>query len=124
FKDINLKKSVPFIFVLGIVMLFVLVSSDPPTVLFVLFLLYGVSGYALWFWRWRHGDPAPWRTLSPVGSQPDADGDADADEIDDDEIDGRDDVDDLDDEYDPDERARPDRRDALRGERRADRRDR
>lgn len=61
FKDINLKKSVPFIFVIGVVMLFVLVSSDPPTVLFLLFLLYGVSGYVLWIWRWRKGEPAPWR---------------------------------------------------------------
>ncbi|MBN9460355.1 MAG: CDP-diacylglycerol--serine O-phosphatidyltransferase [Burkholderiales bacterium] len=64
FKDINLKKSVPFIFVIGVVLLFVLVSSDPPIVLFSLFLLYGVSGYALWFWRWRTGGTHPW--LAPA----------------------------------------------------------
>ncbi len=56
FKDIDLKKSVPFIFVIGVVMLFVLVSSDPPSVLFALFLLYGVSGWLLWLWRWRRGE--------------------------------------------------------------------
>jgi len=60
FKDINLKKSVPFIFVIGIVLVFVLVSSDPPVVLFSLFLLYGFSGYVLWFLRWRRGGPPPW----------------------------------------------------------------
>lgn len=79
FKDINLKKSVPFIFVIGVVMLFVLVSSDPPTVLFVLFLLYGVSGYALWIWRWRTGESLPWRTPAWAGA--DAPDEEDLDEL-------------------------------------------
>jgi len=48
FKDINLRKSVPFATVLFIVLGFVLVSSDPPIVLFLLFCGYGVSGYLLW----------------------------------------------------------------------------
>lgn len=47
-KDINLKKSVPFVGLLLIVVFIVLISSDPPTVLFGLFVLYGLSGYALW----------------------------------------------------------------------------
>jgi CDP-diacylglycerol--serine O-phosphatidyltransferase len=55
FKDLNLKKSVPYVAVPLIVLAFVLVSSDPPIVLFSLFLVYAVSGYALWFWRWRAG---------------------------------------------------------------------
>jgi CDP-diacylglycerol--serine O-phosphatidyltransferase len=53
FKDLNLKKSVPYMAVPLIVLAFVLVSSDPPIVLFSLFLVYAVSGYVLWFWRWR-----------------------------------------------------------------------
>jgi len=61
FKDINLRRSVPFVFVLGIVLLFVLISSDPPIVLFFLFLAYGLSGYGLWFWRWRTGRESPWK---------------------------------------------------------------
>ncbi len=61
FKDINLKKSVPFFAVLAMVMLFVLVSSDPPMVLFSLFVLYGVSGYVIWLWRWKNGRPLPWK---------------------------------------------------------------
>jgi len=48
FKDINLRKSVPFATVLFIVLGFVLVSSDPPIVLFLLFCCYGLSGYVLW----------------------------------------------------------------------------
>ncbi len=61
FKDINLKRSVPFLSLLGMVMVFVVVSSDPPVVLFSLFVLYGVSGYGVWFWRWRRGLSLPWR---------------------------------------------------------------
>ena len=48
FKDINLRKSVPFATVLFIVLGFVLVSSDPPIVLFLLFCAYALSGYVLW----------------------------------------------------------------------------
>jgi CDP-diacylglycerol--serine O-phosphatidyltransferase len=55
FKDLNLKKSVPYMAVPLTVLAFVLVSSDPPIVLFSLFLAYAVSGYVLWFWRWRAG---------------------------------------------------------------------
>lgn len=57
FKDLNLKKSVPYMAVPLIVLAFVLVSSDPPVVLFSLFLGYAVSGYVLWLWRWRTGRP-------------------------------------------------------------------
>jgi CDP-diacylglycerol--serine O-phosphatidyltransferase len=51
FKDINLKRSVPYVAVPLIVLCFVLVSYDPPIVLFSLFLLYAASGYVLWLWR-------------------------------------------------------------------------
>lgn len=51
FKDINLRKSVPFIAALLIVLVFVAVSSDPPKVLFGLFVVYGLSGYAVYLWR-------------------------------------------------------------------------
>ncbi len=57
FKDINFRKSVPFIAVFVIVLLFVAVSSDPPKVLFGLFILYGLSGYAIFFWRMFKGKP-------------------------------------------------------------------
>ena len=53
FKDINLRRSVPFAVILLIVLAFVLVSTDPPIVLFLLFVAYGLSGYGVWFWKWR-----------------------------------------------------------------------
>lgn len=57
FKDINFRKSVPFIAPLLIVLAYVAVSSDPPKVLFGLFVLYGLSGYAIYFWRLFKGKP-------------------------------------------------------------------
>lgn len=44
FKDLDLKGRVPFMTVLIIVLVYVLVSIDPPQVLFLGFLLYAVSG--------------------------------------------------------------------------------
>lgn len=51
FKDINLRKSVPFIVIAAIALGFVLVSSYPPGVLFGLFVVYALSGYVLAGWR-------------------------------------------------------------------------
>ncbi len=57
FKDVNLRKSVPFIAPFLIVLAYVAVVSDPPKVLFGLFVLYGLSGYVVLLWRWRKGRP-------------------------------------------------------------------
>jgi len=53
FKDINFRKSVPFWGILSAVLGFLLVSYDPPVVLFLLFCGYGLSGYVLWLIRQR-----------------------------------------------------------------------
>lgn len=57
FKDINFRKVVPFIAIFLIVLVFVLISADPPKVMFGLFVLYGLSGYAYYFWRLAKGKP-------------------------------------------------------------------
>ena len=44
FKQIDLKGRVPFMAVLAVVLLFVLISLDPPRVLFAMFLAYALSG--------------------------------------------------------------------------------
>jgi len=61
FKDLNLRRSVPFVVVLGIVLAFVLVSSYPSIVLLALFVAYALSGYVLAAMRWlgRKRSPAP-----------------------------------------------------------------
>ena len=52
-KDINLRRSVPFMVLPAIVLGYVLVSSYPPGVLFALFLGYALSGYVMAAWTWR-----------------------------------------------------------------------
>ena len=52
-KEINLRKSVPFIVVAAVALGFALVSFYPPGVLFVLFLAYALSGYVMFALRWR-----------------------------------------------------------------------
>jgi CDP-diacylglycerol--serine O-phosphatidyltransferase len=53
---------VPFAGVLLIVVAFVLVSSDPPVMLFCLFVLYGFSGYIWWGYLAMRGRPNPARS--------------------------------------------------------------
>lgn len=47
FKDINLRRSVPFMVVVGIALAFAVVSYDTPVALFGLFVVYGLSGYVM-----------------------------------------------------------------------------
>ncbi len=68
FKDVNYKKSVPFIAIFLIALVFVAVSSDPPKVLFGLFVVYGLSGYAVAVWHWAKGKP-----VSIVQTEPEND---------------------------------------------------
>lgn len=52
-KSFALGRSVPFWVMLLLVAVFVFVSSDPPVVLFALFVLYSLSGWLIWLWRVR-----------------------------------------------------------------------
>ncbi|HNO64486.1 MAG TPA: CDP-diacylglycerol--serine O-phosphatidyltransferase [Thauera aminoaromatica] len=52
-KSINLRKSVPFIVLIALVLAFALISSYPPGILFGLFLAYAGSGYVVAALRWR-----------------------------------------------------------------------
>lgn len=51
FKDINFRRAVPFGALLAIVFGLVFVSTNPPTVLFLFFVAYGLSGYVYWAMR-------------------------------------------------------------------------
>lgn len=52
-KTFALGRSVPFWVILALVGIFVFVSSNPPVVLFGLFVIYGLSGWVVMFVRWR-----------------------------------------------------------------------
>ena len=47
FKELNLRGKVPFMVMLGLVLVFALIATDPPIVLFTAFLLYAISGPVL-----------------------------------------------------------------------------
>lgn len=53
-KTVNLKGRVPFLTLVIVVLLFAVLSADPPRVLLVLFSLYALSGPAVAAWRWFH----------------------------------------------------------------------
>ena len=48
FKDLDLKHRVPFVAVLVLVLVFVLISFDPPAVLLAMFSVYAASGAVSW----------------------------------------------------------------------------
>ena len=55
FKDINFRKSVPFIAVFLIALVRALLAIDPPKVLWPIFVIYGLSGYAVYVWQRAKG---------------------------------------------------------------------
>ncbi len=57
FKEFHLKKSVPFAVIVAIALGIAVINIHPPTVLFALFVVYGLSGYALYLWRKFKGQP-------------------------------------------------------------------
>lgn len=57
FKVVGGRKTVPFIVIGAVALLIVLIALDPAPMLFVLFCVYGVSGYAVYVWRRLKGKP-------------------------------------------------------------------
>jgi CDP-diacylglycerol--serine O-phosphatidyltransferase len=54
-KALGVRHRVPFGVMVLVIVLFVVISSDPPVALFGLFIGYAVSGYLLWGWRTLRG---------------------------------------------------------------------
>ena len=55
FKDVQMKKSVPFAVIVLIALGIAVINIHPPTVLFGLFVIYGLSGYVIYGWRKAKG---------------------------------------------------------------------
>ncbi|MCY4642567.1 MAG: CDP-diacylglycerol--serine O-phosphatidyltransferase [Gammaproteobacteria bacterium] len=51
FKDINLSDRIPYIVMLAVVLGFILISIDPPKLMFALFVVYALSGPVLYLVR-------------------------------------------------------------------------
>ena len=57
FKDVSLKQSVPFIVIVAIALGIAVINIHPPIVLFALFCIYGMSGYAVYAYKKAKGRP-------------------------------------------------------------------
>jgi len=57
FKDIQMRRSVPFVVIVLIAIGIAVINIDPPIVLFGIFIIYGLSGYVVYFWRKAKGIP-------------------------------------------------------------------
>jgi CDP-diacylglycerol---serine O-phosphatidyltransferase len=57
FKDVSFKRTVPFIVIVAIALAFAVITIHPPIVLFSLFLVYGLSGYAVYVYKRMKGKP-------------------------------------------------------------------
>jgi CDP-diacylglycerol---serine O-phosphatidyltransferase len=57
FKVVGGRRTVPFVVLVCIALGIALVALDPPRVLFALFCVYGLSGYAVYAWRRAKGRP-------------------------------------------------------------------
>lgn len=55
FKDLHMKKSVPFAVIVLIALGIAVINIDPPIVMFSVFVIYGFSGYAIYAWRKTKG---------------------------------------------------------------------
>lgn len=55
FKDVHMKKSVPFAVIVLIALVIAVINIHPPVVLFGVFVVYGLSGYAVYAWRKAKG---------------------------------------------------------------------
>ena len=55
FKDVQMKKSVPFVVIVLIALGIAIVNIHPPIVMFGLFVAYGLSGYVVYAWRKTKG---------------------------------------------------------------------
>jgi CDP-diacylglycerol--serine O-phosphatidyltransferase len=51
FKDVQMKRSVPFVVIVLIVLVIAAINIDPPNVMFFAFVAYGFSGYVIYGWR-------------------------------------------------------------------------
>ena len=69
FKDLKMKKSVPFTAIVLAALLIAVVNIHPPIVLFAAFMVYGVSGYVLYAIRKIKGQPTS--VISTSTDEPD-----------------------------------------------------
>ena len=69
FKDVNFRRTVPFITVVAIALGIAVITIHPPIVLFGVFVIYGLSGYGVYVWKRIKGKPVS--VISTSTDEPD-----------------------------------------------------
>ena len=64
-----MKRSVPFVVIVLIVLAIAIINIHPPTVIFSIFVIYSFSGYVLYGWRKAKGQQAS--VISTSTDEPD-----------------------------------------------------
>jgi len=72
FKDVNFRRTVPFIVIVAIALSFAVITIHPPIVLFGIFVVYGFSGYGVFVWKKIKGRPVS--VISTSTDEPDEEG--------------------------------------------------
>jgi CDP-diacylglycerol--serine O-phosphatidyltransferase len=72
FKDVNFRRTVPFIAIVAIALGMAVITIHPPIVLFGIFVFYGVSGYGVYAWKRFKGKPVS--VISTSTDEPDEEG--------------------------------------------------
>ena len=57
FKDMRGRRSVPFVVLVAAALLIAVISIEPATMLFLVFVGYALSGYVIYIWRRAKGEP-------------------------------------------------------------------
>jgi len=72
FKDVNFKRSVPFIVIVAIALGIAVITYHPPLVLFGVFIVYGLSGYVVYGIKKSKGSPVS--VIATSKDEPDEEG--------------------------------------------------
>ena len=64
FKDLSLKRSVPFAVIVLIALVIGIINLNPPAVIFAIFCCYGISGYLVYAYKRAKGRPVSVISLS------------------------------------------------------------
>ena len=72
FKDVSFRRSVPFVVIVAIALGIALISLHVPGTLFALFVVYGLSGYAVYAYKRMKGKPV--RVIATSTDEPDEEG--------------------------------------------------
>lgn len=70
FKELHVKRKVPFMAMVLLVLVLMIAATEPSLVLFVFFFGYSLSGYVMYAWRKLNGESINVQVIEPHDTQP------------------------------------------------------